>query len=284
MSNINKDLTIFMVSYYADNSSIENIIRKINSKIKIIIVENSNALRTKKYFEKIYKNVIVILSKINNGQTGGYNIGLKNITTKYGLYLDIDTDFDPSIIETFYKYANKIDDFIILAPEHNRSDYPKDFFHKFNKPNSNLKRMNIVHGHFLFFNMRSIYKVGLFDEKIFMYYEETDYCLRANKLNEKIYILKEIKVLHKEGKSYNKILLKNIQPLRHWHIMWSKFYFYKKHYGFIYALIKIIPDILESITKMSLLIFFNRKKFNIHKSRLSGLLNSILGKGSWKRL
>jgi GT2 family glycosyltransferase len=117
-----------------------------------------------------------------------------------------------------------------------------------------------------------------------MYYEETDYCLRANKLNEKIYILKEIKVLHKEGKSYNKILLKNIQPLRHWHIMWSKFYFYKKHYGFIYAFIKIIPDILESITKMSLLIFFNRKKFNIHKSRLSGLLNSILGKGSWKRL
>ena len=79
MSNINKDLTIFMVSYYADNSSIENIIRKINSKIKIIIVENSNVLRTKKYFEKIYKNVIVILSKINNGQTGGYNIGLKNI-------------------------------------------------------------------------------------------------------------------------------------------------------------------------------------------------------------
>jgi GT2 family glycosyltransferase len=162
MSNINKDLTIFMVSYYADNSSIENIIRKINSKIKIIIVENSNVLRTKKYFEKIYKNVIVILSKINGGQTGGYNIGLKNITTKYGLYLDIDTDFDTSIIETFYKYANKIDDFIILAPEHNRSDYPKDFFHKFNKPNSSLKRMNIVHGHFLFFNMRSIYKVGLF--------------------------------------------------------------------------------------------------------------------------
>jgi len=49
LNSIEKDLTIFMVAYHSDYS-FENLIKKINSNIKIIIIENSNLKSTKEYF------------------------------------------------------------------------------------------------------------------------------------------------------------------------------------------------------------------------------------------
>ena len=86
MKNIQKNLTVFMIAYHS-NYRIENVIKKINPKIKILIIENSNLIETKNYFEKKFKNVKVILSKVNLGMTGGVNLAFKNIKTKYSIYL-----------------------------------------------------------------------------------------------------------------------------------------------------------------------------------------------------
>ena len=101
------NLTIFFVSYYS-KKSISQIIKKINPKIKILIVDNANEKGLRKYFNHKFKNVKIISSKFNGGQTGGINIGLKNIKTKYCIYMDSDIDFENSIIKTFYKIANRI--------------------------------------------------------------------------------------------------------------------------------------------------------------------------------
>ena len=88
--------------------------------------------------------------------------------------------------------------------------------------------MKIVHGHFLFMNMKNIRKVGFFDENFFLYFEETDFCLRAYKKNLDIYVLENIEVKHEGGWSVdikNKI---EIEANKHWHYMWSKFYFTKR--------------------------------------------------------
>ncbi len=44
-------------------------------------------------------------------------------------------------------------------------------------------------------------EVGLFDEKIFMYAEDMDLCLRIRKQNKKVFFLPEAIVLHYQGKS-----------------------------------------------------------------------------------
>jgi len=131
----------------------------------------------------------------------------------------MDVDFEFETIEKFYKYAEQITDFIILSPPNYNRDYPKSFYYQKNTINNQIIRMKIVHGHFLFFKMSSLLKVGRYDEKIFMYYDETDYCLRATKMNEKIYIIKNPQVMHKEGKSYEIRLMQKTQNIRHWHIM-----------------------------------------------------------------
>ena len=283
MVDINyKELSIFLVAYKS-NFEIEKIISQINPLVNIIIVENSKLQETKNYFEKKYKNIQVILAEENKGQTGGINIGLKNIKTKYSLYLDMDVDFDVKLIDEFYLCAEKIKDFVILAPEHHKSRYPKNFTHNEKNDYPNLKRMKIVHGHFLFFKMSSVKDIGFYDENIFFYYDETDYCLRAIKKNHKIYILKGAKVNHKDGKSYDHDIQESIEPLKHWHFMWGKFYFNKKHFGFMRAFLVVIPDIFECSFKIPILFFINRKKYEIYCSRLLGLYSSIKGEKSWKR-
>ena len=54
-----------------------------------------------------------------------------------------------------------------------------------------------------FFANASVFKkIGLFDEKYFLTYEETDFCYRAKKKNIKSYVVPEAKVWHKISVSF----------------------------------------------------------------------------------
>ena len=58
----------------------------------------------------------------------------------------------------------------------------------------------------------------------------------------------------------------------------------KKHKGFLLALIVMSPKLISSIIKSFFyLVIFDKEKRNIYYCRLSGILNSILGKKSWYR-
>ena len=280
-----KDITIVLVAYKS-NFKIEKILKKIDKKVRILIIENSNDKKTKEYFEKNYENIKVILNSENKGQTGGINTGFKNVHTKYCIYMDMDIHFDIKIIDKFYQIAEKINDFGLLVPPHNKSEYPKEFeFEETQVKYDNLKRMRIVHGYFMFFKMSAVKDVGYYDENIFFYFDETDYCLRMISRNHKIYIVKETVVQHEEGKSYDKnIENNNIEYLRQWHYMWGKFYFHKKHYGYIKALLATFFDLIECLVKIPILFFFSKNKFKIYVNRITGLMCSIIGKKSYKRL
>jgi N-acetylglucosaminyl-diphospho-decaprenol L-rhamnosyltransferase len=72
----------------------------------------------------------------------------------------------------------------------------------------------------------AIDKVGLLDERFFMYSEEMDWCYRARQLGWKVVYLPKAQVIHHEGKSSEQVL-----PLRHLHFQRSKVLFFKKHHG-----------------------------------------------------
>ena len=281
--NSYKDLTIFFVSYYS-KKKIEKLIQKINKKIKILIVDNAQEKEFKKYFEQKYKNVKVIINKINSGQTGGINTGFKNIKTKYSIYMDSDISFNIKIIDIFLSFAFKIKDFIIFAPQHEKSRYKDDFISSKKNNFKNLILMKIVHGHFLFFNMKNVKKVGFYDENYFLYFEETDYCLRAYRQNHKIYVFPKLKVKHESGKSVNINNKLEVEANKHWHYMWSKFYFYKKNYSITYAYFKTFLDLFKIFIKFMIFLPLDKRKKVIYFNQLSGLLNSYLGKKSFRRL
>ena len=75
-----------------------------------------------------------------------------------------------------------------------------------------------------------------------------------------------------------------IRKNRNWHWMWSTFYYHKKYKGFFLASLIIFPKLLSSLARsLFYLMIFNKDKRDIYFCRLSGILNSMIGKKSWYR-
>ena len=120
-----------------------------------------------------------------------------------------------------------------------------------------------------------------------MYFEESDFCLRANKIN-KNYQINNIKINHNAGSS---VIIKNdkekeeIEKLRNWHFIWSKYFYYKKNYGTIFSIFFFMPVLFRIIFRISLYSMTgNVKKKEKYLIRLDGLYTSMLGKKSNKRI
>ena len=280
--SLNKDLTIIFVSFYSKNL-IEKPLKKISEDIKVYIIENSKDKIAKEQLESKYPNVSVVLPEENTGNGGGINVGLNLVKTKYALYLDVDTELDELTLQKLYNNANTIKNFSILGPSIYNFNYKNEYYLKkniFDKVHS----MNFMTGCALFFNMEILKKIGFFDENIFLYYEENDLYLRCLEKNQPIYLIEEAKINHL-GNSATDIKFKNeIEINRNWHLMWSTFYFHKKHYGVIKAYQKTLFKLMSALIKYA---YFNliRKsnKKMIYRARASGIFNAILGKKSWFR-
>ena len=197
--------------------------------------------------------------------------------------MDPDVFFKKTIIKKFLDKAKKIKDFIILAPQHEKSFYKKDFISTKKSKIRDGILMKLVHGHFLFFNMKDVRKVGNYDKKIWMYYDETDYCLRAYRKNKKIYVIPKFKVIHKGGSSIKSGKTLKIESHHKWHYMWSKFYFFKKNYGLYAAYKQTMGDLIINLLKFTIFFFIDNRKRVIYYNALSGLINSYLNNKSHKR-
>ena len=161
--------------------------------------------------------------------------------------------------------------------------YKREFFIKKNFC-PNTSEMSFVEGCSLLFNLPTLRKIGLFDEKIFLYYEENDLYLRCLKNNKKILMLNNVYVKHINNNGSDKKYEKYIDDIRHWHLMWSKFYYYKKNFSFSRGILETYESFISSFIKAIYYYFVNQRKFKKYYNRFSGLLNSYIGKKSWKRI
>ena len=280
--SLKKDLTIIFVSFYSKNL-IEKPITQIDSSISIIVIENSLDHNLKKNLEKKYSNVRVVIPDKNTGNGGGANIGLKIAKTKFVLYLDIDVELSQATIEKLYFHANKLNDFSILGPNIEGLNYKENYYLKKNIY-ENVHSMNFITGCALFFNMTALEEIGLYDENIFLYYEENDLYLRSLKKNFKIYLIEDAKIKHTGNQSTDLIKKEEIEINRNWHLMWSTFYFHKKHYGLLSAYNKTVLKLLSASSKY-LIFSILRKDLDkkIYYARMSGVYNAMIGKNSWFR-
>jgi N-acetylglucosaminyl-diphospho-decaprenol L-rhamnosyltransferase len=280
MNNFEKNITFIIVSFKSDYI-IEKCIRSINSKIKIIIVENSSNFHIKDYLESKFLNVEVIIAKDNLGYGKGNNLGISKINTQYAFILNPDAVLEESSLNELYKAQSLLqDDFTILAP--NLLDNYGYFLDKKYKSQKDILEVDYVKGFAMLINLKSINFEKIFDENFFLFLEEIDLCKRIKNNGGKIFVVEKSKIQHL-GKQASESSL-NIELCRNWHWMWSLFYYNHKHFGILAAYKATIGKLFSSIFKLFFsLIFFNKKKFLIHSYRVSGLFNAYLKKPSWHR-
>ena len=236
-------------------------------------------------FISIYPSVLILFGLVKlstefiSKKTDIVSI-IKKVETSYALIVNPDVTLNNDAVNKFFLSINNLGDFGIIAPISQNEKY-----NNFNiNEDKEIKEVDNVKGFAMFLNMKNLKQINFFDDNFFLYFEEIDLCRRLKKNNSKIFIDPTIKVSHLGGTSHNSEIEKPMELSRNWHWMWSTFYFHKKHYGYLTAMIKILPKLSSSLIKFIIfLITFQKYKSEIYKHRLSGIINSVLLKKSWYR-
>tara|TARA_Y100000590_G_scaffold406860_1_gene496553 strand:- start:492 stop:1343 length:852 start_codon:yes stop_codon:yes gene_type:complete len=276
-----KNITFVIVTFKSEKIIYE-CINSLPKESHKIVIENSKNIKLGQELETKYDNIEVIINE-NIGMGASNNIGIKKSKTKYAFIINPDVKFNHDTLQKIFEASKSINDFAILSPTNDDPNYPNyKESNDYKNLNENIISVDYVDGFSMLINKEKFQNEDFFDEEFFLYLENTDLCLRTKKIGQNIYIIKNSLINHHGAGS---IVSKDLEYLRNWHWMWSKFYFNKKHYNYFNALKKIIFNLLSAMLKYILYSFlFNSHKKKIYLMRMLGLFNSMIGKKSFFRI
>ena len=267
-----------------------NVFKQLEKNKKILVVENSNNIQIKNELEKKYPNCEVYLNNSNLGYSKASNIGFRKIKTDYALLLNTDIKISEEQINEIEKEVKNIGtSFILGSPlsddlvDFNKNNKLDKYFNEesldLNSTNSSTK-VDLIKGCSLVVNLKKFENRKVFDENFFFFFEEMDLCRNIKKRKEEIYVFNQIKIEHKSAQSLDESYNENYQNFRNWNYFWGRFYYFKKHYGYIYSLSKHTSKLIRFFFNMVRYFLFSKTLYNKNKYRFLGLTNSIIGKKS----
>ena len=292
------NLSIVIVSYKSDHL-IENIILSCPANFEIIIIENSKNKDLKIKLEKKYSNVEVIIPEENLGYGTAINVGLNNSKNNYVFFITPDAEIDKKCFQDILELIKKFSDFTLLAPTYFNEKTHKNYSISDTLANKEdikvdkyiLKEVSEIDGAAFLIKKTNIESKKIMDENFFMYFESTDMCMNFIKQGKKLFVVNNIKFNHIGTSSSDNAIKNEININRNWHYAWSKFYLFRKHFNYFYALKKTLKNFFHSL-KWYLVcnikyIFSKEKKDktdrDLHKAILLGLINSyFLRKSSYR--
>ena len=203
-----------------------------NLEAEIIVVDNNSVDESTEMVKKKFPNISLIHNQKNVGFSKANNQAILKAKGEFILLLNPDTLVEEDAFEkaTFFMSEEKevgavgvqmIDGKGEFLDESKRGipDFQTSIFkflglHKF-FPNSKIlnnyylgnldknKRheVEVLVGAFMLIRRSVLDKIGLLDEQFFMYWEDTDLCMRIVKKGYKNYYLGDVKIIHYKGES-----------------------------------------------------------------------------------
>ena len=282
--DINIENTTFIIVTYKSEKIVHSCLDSLPENSNKIVIENSQNLQLKKNLESTYKNLKVIINE-NSGFGASNNLGIKECNTQFAYILNPDVTFKKDTFDNLCRSCLDISDFSIVSPIHGDKNYPNyKIKKKYNFISDDIIEVDDLDGFSMLVNKNNFDESDYFDENFFLYLENNDLCLRVKKNNRKIYVIKNSIIEHRGGASSDPDF-SQIEYLKNWHWMWSKFYYHHKHDNYLYAFMKIFKNFISALIKtIFYTILRNNKKKNFYKARLSGCINGLLLKKSWYRI
>jgi hypothetical protein len=273
------DVSIVIVHYHVKKeilACIQSIIEKTTDiNYEIIVVDNDEIKTLQKDLYKKFPNVIYVPNQ-DKGFGEGNNVGVKYASGKYIFFLNPDTTIYQGSISKLVAYLRRNKNVGIVAPILLHPDLTPfelqgvstltpirgmialSFINKFfpNNPISKkywqygwdktkVKEVDVVPGTAFMIRKDLYEKVGGFDENFFLYFEEFDLCKRIKEKGYRLYMIPSVKIIHLWGKSTAQTNNINIIFQK------SRFYYFRKHYGLLFA---ILVEIFTRMGKEHLLL------------------------------
>ncbi len=206
---------------------------------EMILVDNDfNETELKKIEAEFSGRIKIIANQENLGFGRANNQGAKIARGEWLFFVNSDTIVETDILAILEDFSHKYPDSDIIAPKllDARKLPQAEAFGKMPKLSQIIKKnitatnqiaadIDWVSGAALLIKRELFEKIGGWDEKFFMYLEDTDLCLRVKKNGGKIRICETAPIVHLGGQSFvdNKIKRK--------YYFQSQNYFFRKHYG-----------------------------------------------------
>lgn len=256
------DIAVILINYNSTEHTINcvnSIIEKTSQNISYQVIITDNCSEREEYqklksFCDSLKNESITLyrNSINSGFGGGNMFGLQFANATYFAFVNNDTlfkndclsilkntlDTNPNIGIAGAQAFKENGDFMISLDHFAspiREIFGRNFLEIINpkkypkrkKTYQNPTQVNFIPGSFMFVRANDFNEVGGFDTNLFLYYEETDLCIRLSKIGKHAYLVPEAEFIHFHGASTPRsIAIKKELKI-------SLLYILRKHYGFL---------------------------------------------------
>lgn len=249
---------------------------KQKTTFEVLVIDNDEEKTIARSLKEKYPRVTYIPSKKNKGFGAGNNLGASSAKGEIFFFLNPDTEIYDFTIDHLLALIENNQDVGIVAPlllNKELKPYPlqgstqltlfnalvtlsfinrlfprnsiakRHFLKSWNKKQK--KEVDVVPGTAFMVRKNLFNEIRGFDEKFFLYFEEHDFCKRVKEKGFKLYILPKAKVMHHWESSTKHLHNKNVIFRK------SRFYYFRKHFGILFAL--LIETILR-ITKKTLIV------------------------------
>ncbi len=290
---VSAKITIIIVSFQSVDFIGDNLAKLekpiLEKLVKVIVVDNSSTDGTADFVEKRYPHVKLIRNQINIGFGRGCNCGFSYADTPYVLLINPDAVIDEVSLKKLLSFMDSkpetgicgpavIDESGAIQPS-GASAKPWKVILKPLFPGLAVKGMrNIMPGEpprqtdwicgsIMMLRSRMIEEIGGFDPRFFLYFEETDLHLRAKKAGWQIWTVGEAVGGHINAASAKATSEDMIWGTISEHYFKSRFYFFRKHYGLIPAVLADVGELFAMFIRY-LLSTVRGKKYKIIRQRL----------------
>lgn len=226
------DLSIVTVTYNSEKyikKLLDSLDKFIPERSEVIVVDNNSSDNTLNIL-KSRKNIHLIENDSNDGFAKGSNKGAEEARGEYLLFLNPDTDIIDDSINSLLDFIKNTSDAGVVAPtliEPSGKIQPsvrnlpsiiraleqyylgvKNSYDAYVPEGNTPIEVESVFGAAIMMKQEVFEKIGGFDERYFMYFEDLELCKKIRELGFKIYYLPKTKFIHVVGGSISENKLK----------------------------------------------------------------------------
>lgn len=256
------ELSIIILNYKTKGlvkQCLKNLIANMGDlSYEIIVVDNNSNDGIEQMLKEKYPEVRFIQSGKNLGFAGGNNVGMRQAQGKYLMILNPDITILNNAVEKMVKFMDANPDVALAGPRlinpngscqvscrtfietkhiillrtplfklpFAKSILDKHLMADFDRLSN--RQVECLHGACLIARKSAVDKIGMFDERYFMYFEDIDWCRRFWQANYKVYFIGEAEMVHllEKASDHGSWNFWKLDKTTRWHLAsWFKYIF-----------------------------------------------------------
>lgn len=255
---------------------------------KIVVVDNNSSDNSVEILQEQFKEDIIIANKENMGYASGNNVGIKfalDNGADYICVLNNDVEVEPNFLNPIINLLEEDKSIAIAGPcicefsDREKVQAMGAYINlyiglaqgkyrgkNYNSLSKNMFEVDYIGGACFVVRREILENIGLIPENYFLFYEETEFCLKIKKRGYKLICLKNSRVYHKGSATISKF-----GGLSYYFLNRNRIVFMRRNANIMQKSIFSIYLLAESLGR----IILRREPFKLFKYYYEGLKADI---------